>query len=97
MKLLDQRAKILKRKKVEYYLGKASPDIYKDKPFNLTLVKSDLPIYVDSDDEMCDLELKMSYQQGIVTYLESIIKEINNRNWTIRNAIEWRKFTNGIV
>ena len=30
-----------------------------------------------------------------VNYLEKILREINNRNWTIRNTIEWKKFIHG--
>ena len=32
-----------------------------------------------------------------VNYLESIIKTLNNRNFLIKNAIDWRKFTSGAV
>ena len=28
-------------------------------------------------------------------YLEKVLREITNRNWTIRNAIEWKKFLHG--
>ena len=35
----------------------------------------------------------MTHEQKI-KYLESIIKEISQRTWNIKNAIEWHKFTN---
>ena len=45
---------------------------------------------------MIDLNLKMAYQQEIVDVIDAIMKEINSRQWNIRNAIEWRKFENGV-
>jgi hypothetical protein len=36
-------------------------------------------------------------QKQKVDYLDSILKGINNRQWVIRNAIEWRKFMSGVT
>jgi hypothetical protein len=52
--------------------------------------------HVDADTDMIELNLKMAYQQESVDVLDSIMKEINSRQWNIRNAIEWRKFENGV-
>ena len=41
-----------------------------------------------------DTKLKIEYQEQKIKYLESIIKEISQRTWNIKNAIEWHKFTN---
>jgi hypothetical protein len=35
------------------------------------------------------------YQKEKISLLEEIVKELNNRHWKIRNAIDWRKFVNG--
>ena len=35
-----------------------------------------------------------SFNGNVIKYLESIIKEISQRTWNIKNAIEWHKFTN---
>ena len=43
------------------------------------------------DMNFCPLPLEV----GIRNYLERILKEINNRNWNIRNTIEWKKFLHG--
>ena len=55
-KLLLTRAesdyKILKRVKWEYYTGKASPQVYQQKPFNLKIMKSDIDKYLESDEEL---------------------------------------------
>ena len=87
--------KILYRSKWEYYTGKAEPDVYREKPFDLKILKADVAIYLDSDKEIQELGQKEAYIQAVVTYLEKILREINNRNWTIRNTIEWKKFIHG--
>ena len=87
--------KILYRSKWEYYTGKADPDVYQEKPFDFKILKADVAIYLDSDKEIQELGQKEAYIQAVVTYLEKILREINNRNWTIRNTIEWKKFIHG--
>ena len=87
--------KTLYRSKWEYYTGKADPDVYREKPFDLKILKADVAIYLDSDKEIQELGQKEAYIQAVVTYLEKILREINNRNWTIRNTIEWKRFIHG--
>ena len=87
--------KTLYRFKWEYYTGKADPDVYREKPFDLKILKADVAIYLDSDKEIQELGQKEAYIQAVVTYLEKILREIYNRNWTIRNTIEWKKFIHG--
>ena len=87
--------KTLYRWKWEYYTGKATPDVYLEQPFDLKVLKADVSMYLDSDKDVQELGQKEAYIQAIVTYLEKILREINNRNWTIRNTIEWKKFLHG--
>ena len=87
--------KTLYRWKWEYYTGKATPYVYLEQPFDLKVLKADVSMYLDSDKDVQELGQKEAYIQAIVTYLEKILREINNRNWTIRNTIEWKKFIHG--
>ena len=87
--------KSLHRVKWEYYTGKADPDIYQAEPFDLKILKSDIGIYLDADKDLQELGQKEAYLEVVVNYLEKILREINNRNWTIRNTIEWKKFIHG--
>jgi hypothetical protein len=100
-KLLLTRAesdyKILKRVKWEYYTGKASPEVYKQKPFNLKIMKSDLDKYLDSDEDLIKSKQKIEYLETVVNYLDRTLKIIGGRDWQIRNSIEWRKFTSGAI
>lgn len=100
-KLLLTRAesdyKILKRVKWEYYTGKSSPDVYKQKPFNLKIMKSDIDKYLESDEDLIKAKQKIDYLETVVNYLDRTLKIIGGRDWQIRNSIEWRKFTSGAI
>ena len=86
---LEVEYKKLYREKWEYYSGKA------EKPFQLKLLKTDLHIYLDSDDKLCELKEKIDTQKQKVSYVESVIKSLETRSFHITNAINWRKFTAG--
>lgn len=94
-KKLQDDYKVLYRVKWEYYTGKASPEVYAEKPFELKVLKADIGIYMEADKDLQQLGQRMAYAKQIVEYLERILKEINNRNWNIRNTIEWKKFLHG--
>ncbi len=94
-KKLQDDYKVLYRVKWEYYTGKASPEVYAENPFELKVLKADIGIYMEADKDLQQLGQRMAYAKQIVEYLERILKEINNRNWNIRNTIEWKKFLHG--
>lgn len=86
------------RVKWEYYTGKLDQETLDElglDPFPLKILKTDIDKYLESDDELIVLSHKVDYQKQKVAYLESVLKEISNRHWKIKNAIDWRKFLNG--
>jgi hypothetical protein len=87
--------KIKLREKWEYYSGKADARVYKEKPFNLKVLKQDLPMYIESDEEIIRLSQKMEYLKTILDLLDRSIKMLGNRGFQIKNAIDWRKFLEG--
>ncbi len=95
LKKLNDDYKVLYRLKWEYYTGKAPPEVYASNPFDLKILKADIGIYLDSDNDLQQLSQRQAYAKEITNYLEKILREINNSNWTIRNTIEWKKFIHG--
>ena len=87
----------IKKDKWEYYTGKADPAVYQEKPFNLKVLRQDVDKYIKSDPEVNKLEQKVTYIETTVDYLEKTLKIISNRTFTIKNAIDWRKFTAGVI
>ena len=85
------------RDKWEYYTGKADPQVYKENPCNLKILKPDVDKYLKSDKDLIKLEQKVTYIESTVNYLDKTIRLIANRSFQIKNAIEWRKFTSGVI
>ena len=97
LKKAEQDLARLTREKWEYYTGKADPSVYQQKPFNIKLLKPDVDKYLKSDDEIIKLEQKVTYVQSVVDYLDRTVKIISNRGFQIKNAIDWKKFTSGVI
>jgi len=95
LKKLQDDKKILYRRRWEYYTGKAPAEVYIEKPFDFKILRADVGIYLESDTEMQEIGKKIEYTKAVVEYLERVLKEINNRNWNIRNAIAWKQFLHG--
>jgi hypothetical protein len=89
--------KRLYREKWEYYGGKADAKIYASKPFDLKVLKTDLSVYITSDEEVINAENKIGYLETVVDYIKGVIKSVDNRGWDIKNAIEWKKFEAGVT
>ena len=87
----------LYREKWEYYGGKSDAKIYVAKPFDLKVLKTDLHMYITSDEEIITLSNKISYLETTIKFIEGVIKSIDNRGWDTKNAIEWKKFEAGML
>jgi len=97
LKKAEYDHKLLVREKWEYYTGKADASVYQEKPFDLKVLKADVHIYIDSDEELQKADQKVAYLNVVVKYLEQVLRSINNRTFLIKNAIEWKKFTSGAI
>jgi len=97
LKKAEYEHKTMIKNKWEYYTGKADPSVYKEKPFDIKVLKSDVHIYMDSDPELQRADQKVAYLNQIVKYLEQVLRGVNNRSFLIKNAIEWKKFTSGAI
>tara|TARA_B100000427_G_scaffold146590_1_gene121884 strand:- start:145 stop:600 length:456 start_codon:yes stop_codon:yes gene_type:complete len=85
--LLDRR---------KYYTGKATADMYAEEPFPYKVRdKDDLKLYLDADERLTKIKLKISYYDTMLKYLEEILRQVSNRTYQIKNAIEWRRFSAG--
>tara|TARA_Y100000385_G_C12908195_1_gene557216 strand:+ start:246 stop:680 length:435 start_codon:yes stop_codon:yes gene_type:complete len=96
---LSFQEKVMKRDKWLYYSGKMGDDDLKRNkwdPFEHVILKTDIPMFLDSDIEMQQIRAKISLQTSVVSYLEQVIKIITGRQWNIKSAIEWIKFTQGV-
>lgn len=89
---------MLEAKKTEYFNGTMSEEDLKKfgwKPNPLKILKTEIPRYLESDHDIQTLSLKIGYASAVEEYLKDILKNINNRNFLIKNIIEQNKFAAG--
>ena len=95
-KKAEQQRKNIRHERYEYYSGKADPEVYQKNPFGKKIRDKDtMTKYLDADDKLKEINLKIDYYETLLNYCESILKQINNRTYQIKNAIEWQKFIAG--
>tara|TARA_B100000959_G_scaffold284192_1_gene355131 strand:- start:784 stop:1218 length:435 start_codon:yes stop_codon:yes gene_type:complete len=90
-------SKLLKVKR-EYFSGRMDAtelEAYDWEPFQYKLLKADVQEYIDADDDIIEGKKKISLQEEKVDYLEAIVKGLSNRGYLIKNAIDWKRFTEG--
>ena len=87
---------MLFRSRYEYFTGKADPDVYIENPFPKKIRDKDtLQKYLDADESLSSVCLKIEYYETMLNYIESILKIIQNRTYQIKNAIEFMRFQAG--
>jgi len=92
----EQSRKNIRHERYEYFTGKADPDVYIENPFPKKIRDKDtLQKYLDADEKLSQVSLKIEYYDTILNYLESILKVIQNRTYQIKNAIEFLRFQAG--
>ena len=90
-------SKLLKVKR-EYFSGRMDAtelEAYDWEPFQYKLLKADVQEYIDADDDIIEGKKKISLQEEKVEYLESVVKSLSTRGYLIKNAIDWKRFTEG--
>jgi len=96
LRKLESDMKKLKLEKWEHYIQGPSKET-KEKGWKIpargAVIKSDAGLYIDADDDINTLQLKIDYQKEKVDALESIIKMINNRGYAIKNMIDYLQWS----
>ena len=99
--LLRKRAENQRRKvrheRYEYYSGKSDPEVYIENPFPKKIRDKDaMQKYLDADDKLSQVSLKVDYYDVILKYIEDILKMIHTRTYHIKNSIEFMRFQSGL-
>ena len=88
---------LVKRKR-DYYSGRMSAEELEAagwEPFRIKLLKVDVQEYIDADEDVIESKKLFALQEEKVNYLESIVKGLTTRGYLIKNAIDWKRFTEG--
>ena len=93
----ESEMRSLTREKWIFYKGKAPAKIYKDTPFDFKLTtREEINMFIDADDDVRKLQLKIDYIEQTIFFLDGVLRQINGRNYQIKNAIEWERFQSGM-
>ena len=98
LRKLEYQYKQLKLAKYEFYSQGHTEETRKlgwQLPPRGIILKADIPLYLESDQDVVDLSLKIGMQQEKVDFLESIIKSFQTRGYLIKNSIDFMRFTMG--
>ena len=96
-KKAEQQKRNIRHDRYEYYSGKADPETYVENPFPKKIRDKDtMQKYLDADERLSSVCLKIDYYDTMLAYLESILKVIQNRTYQIKNAIEFMRFNAGL-
>jgi hypothetical protein len=90
-----------RRKKYRYYRGEMSKEELETEGWDQWQgnkpLKNEMDEFLTVDGDLVQYQDKVEYFKTVLYQLEQIIRSLNSRGWDIRNAIEWQKFTNGMM
>lgn len=98
----ESQLKTLLRDKWLWYNGKMSKDQMDERgwgydPYNglAKPLKGEMDYYYNSDPDIMKLNDQIEYINTLIETLETIMENVKWRHQTIKNMIDWRKFTSG--
>ncbi len=89
----------MKKIKWEYYSGDLNnPDDLKEynlQPILKKILRQDIPLYLDSDDDLNRILAKKILNKEIVDFCDRILRELHNRTFQLGNIVKWEQFIHG--
>jgi len=96
-KKAEQQKKNIRHERYEYYSGKADPDVYIQNPFPKKIRdKETMAKYLDADEKLSGVSLKVEYYDVMLKFIEDILKMISQRTYHVKNAVEFMRFQSGL-
>jgi hypothetical protein len=87
----------MRKVKIDYFAGRLDQkelEKYGWEPFQFVL-KTDVNTYLEADNDLIKLLEKKVYHEEVVSVIESIMNELKQRTWQLRDFISWEKFIGG--
>lgn len=99
LKVLVAQYNQKKKMKWEYYSGDLNNledlEKYGLEPMTKKILRADIPMYIDADEDLNNILLKRVYHQEIVDFCERVLKELHSRTFQLKTFVEWERFTGG--
>lgn len=87
-----KQAKLLRWK---HYSGKMPSSHYAKNPLQEAILKTDLPMYVDSDPTILQVGRLLNESEQRVKAIENGIKMMQTRGYDVKTVLEYKRFTSG--
>ena len=91
----------LRRIKWKYYRGELTQQELNEFGWDQYLgnapLNNQMNDFLDTDPDIIKLTDKVEYIDTCITLIEGVMRSLNSRSFDIKNAIEWTKFTNGLL
>tara|TARA_B110000503_G_C7051313_1_gene372448 strand:- start:501 stop:941 length:441 start_codon:yes stop_codon:yes gene_type:complete len=89
----------LRKNKFRYYRGELSKQELTDLGWEqwqfIKPLKNEMDEFLKGDSEITTMDLKIEYLTASIYLLESILKSISDRTWSIKNCITYKAFLAG--
>jgi hypothetical protein len=93
---LEFEVRRMVKEKREYYGGEAEAKVYAEKPFGASIKTAEkMKVYMEADNDIINIEAKVKFIDQMLYFLEQVMRQVSNRGFQIKSAIEWEKFING--
>lgn len=89
----------LKAKKSKYFRGEMTKEELEEEgweQWQYKTLKSDIDSLMEADKDIQTILARVDYVKTVIVFLESVISEIRNRSFHLKNIIEWQKFRSGV-
>ena len=87
----------MRKIKIDYFAGRLSKEEleqYGWEPFQFVLT-TDVNAHLEGDKDLIKLLEKKVYHEEVVSVIESIMSELKQRTWQLRDFISWERFIGG--
>ena len=92
---IKSQLNVVRREVSDYWLGKAPDEVYKERPKHQKVLKTDVDTYIKADEDYYTLDNELKEKELILKILEDFLKQLSQRGFNIKNAIDYRKFVSG--
>ncbi len=95
---IERKYKKLLRLKHEWYTGTISKEDlekYKWDPNPLKILRQDIPMYIESDQQLTLLKEELDKSKDKLDFLDAIIKSFANRGYLLKTIVDWERFKVG--
>lgn len=94
-KQIEFKMQKVRKELLEYYKGYAEDSVYKSKPLNRKPAASEVDTYIKADNDWQVIAAKFEHIAMKIRIVEEFVKQLNQRSFMIKNAIDYEKFKNG--